>query len=178
MCGIFKKLLDEHHKPNQANSDHDEEEEGSEDEDPHSQWLGNQLDFKHVRSMYVENDEDQDEDEELDLNACMRAKRRQSTSDCCLITSMVPAIYTGHGIFYFEMMLKEDRRSSGNPTAGIGFTSDVSSGYNDFPGWGFNSIGYHGDDGTVVFHHEQLKNNLRTYGVGDIVGAGIGMFVS
>ena len=44
--------------------------------------------------------------------------------------------------------------------------------------WGFNSIGYHGDDGTVVFHHEQLKNNLRTYGVGDIVGAGIGMFVS
>lgn len=22
MCGIFKKLLDEHHKPNQANSDH------------------------------------------------------------------------------------------------------------------------------------------------------------
>lgn len=126
----------------------------------------------------MENDEDQDEDEELDLTACMRAKRRQSTSDCCLITSMVPSIYTGHGIFYFEMVLKEDRRSSGNPTAGIGFTSDVSSGYNDFPGWGFNSIGYHGDDGTVVFHHEQLKNNLRTYGVGDIVGAGIGMFVS
>lgn len=58
------------------------------------QWLGNQLDFKHVRSMHVENDEDQDEDEELDLTACMRAKRRQSSSDWCLITSMVPAVYT------------------------------------------------------------------------------------
>ncbi|KAL3144324.1 hypothetical protein ABBQ32_004085 [Trebouxia sp. C0010 RCD-2024] len=177
LCELFEKHLGVHQKLNQAQTDDDDSEGESEserDDDPQSLWLDNELDFNDVRKMRADNGEDRDGDDCPDLTACMPAKRRQSTTQDVLITSMESAFLEG-GIYYFEMLCQGERRQ-GQPfehAFGIGFTSDTRSSYQTLPGMTF-SVGYDGDDGIVGFDGRQVESNLHTYTIGDVVGAGIG----
>lgn len=71
---------------------------------------------------------------------------------------------------YFEVTILE---SGSNAIVGIGFVPEAFDVTSNLPGWTKHSIGYHGDDGIV--YRESCPGRLwaETYGVGDVIGAGI-----
>ena len=68
--------------------------------------------------------------------------------------------------FYFELTVVESGKDG---AIGIGFTPS-SSGSDSMPGWDKNSVGYHGDVGSICYESCYPIATTETFETGDVVG--------
>ncbi|KAK4191225.1 hypothetical protein QBC35DRAFT_24861 [Podospora australis] len=75
------------------------------------------------------------------------------------------------GVYYFEVIILNKKRSSSDdmPQIGVGFSSRSAS-LSRAPGWEPESWGYHGDDGHAFAAHSSGKPYGLKFGPGDNIG--------
>lgn len=81
-------------------------------------------------------------------------------------SSSIPSTCT---LYYFEMKVIDEGDKG---LMEIGLTNKFSK-LNRMPGWGTNSIGYHGDNGKIYNGRKIGSEYGPSFGVGDIVGCGL-----
>ena len=129
---------------------------------PHELSTTDKSDFINIKSSFV-CEYDKDESKDVDTNDDVGSVRASNP---------IPSTCQS---YYFEMKVL-NRGEKGY--IGIGLTPSVSD-LTNMPGWLENTIGYHGDDGKLLYEECSQRGTASRYGpkfgTNDVVGCGVDM---